>query len=359
MISQERRPYYLSPTLLAFLVSLLVVGCDSGGEPVAGIDRGGQRSPVTSVGKITGFGSVVVNGVRWDTNSAQIFVDGNPGTEADLSIGQIVRVEGLRSDQDDGIANSIEADDLLQGVIEEIDGGAGELIVLRQRVTVNNQTAFGSEIMPSSLNGLSVGDRVEISGFFDENANILVTHIELDDDADDEDEITGVVENLDIGDFAFEIHGLLVDYSQAVLIELPDGAPENGKLVEVKGVFDAARGVFIATELDTEDLFDDFDDGDELEVEGLITRFASSDDFDLAGISVTTTARTEYDNGTAADLAEGVLVEIEGTMNLDAVLVAKEVEFEEADDSAGSDDSNNSDDDSDDSPDSDDSDDGP
>ena len=47
-----------------------------------------------SIGTITGFGSVHVNGVHFVTTGASIVVDGQPGTESDLRVGQVVRVEG-------------------------------------------------------------------------------------------------------------------------------------------------------------------------------------------------------------------------------------------------------------------------
>ena len=49
---------------------------------------------------------------------------------------------------------------------------------------------------------------------------------------------------------------------------------------------------------------------------------------DVAGIPVTTTAATEYEDGTAADLALDVRIEVEGTFDANGVLVADEIEFE-------------------------------
>src|SRR2546430_12554542 len=65
-----------------------------------------------------------------------------------------------------------------------------------------------------------------------------------------------------------------------------------------------------------------------VEEEGLITRFASATDFDVAGEKVTTTASTVFKNGTAADLALNVRVEVRGTLDANKVLVADVVEIE-------------------------------
>src|SRR5258705_8648041 len=61
--------------------------------------------------------------------------------------------------------------------------------------------------------------------------------------------------------------------------------------------------------------------------EALIPRFASATDFDVAGEPVTTTSATLYRNGTEADLALNVKVEVEGSFNSSNVLVAAVVSF--------------------------------
>src|SRR2546430_11163863 len=64
-----------------------------------------------------------------------------------------------------------------------------------------------------------------------------------------------------------------------------------------------------------------------VEEAGLITRFASATDFDVAGEKVTTTASTVFKNGTAADLALNVRVEVRRTLDANKVLVADVVEI--------------------------------
>jgi hypothetical protein len=79
--------------MLAALAASMIAACGGGGgsEPVAGIDRGGVT---IAQGPISGFGSVILNGVRYSTSGATITVDDQPGTESDLRVGQVVRVEG-------------------------------------------------------------------------------------------------------------------------------------------------------------------------------------------------------------------------------------------------------------------------
>jgi hypothetical protein len=68
--------------------------CGGSGTQTAGIDRGGVATPVSVVGPITGFGSIVVNGVHYAVDKASVVVDGDPGGVSDLELGQIVTVVG-------------------------------------------------------------------------------------------------------------------------------------------------------------------------------------------------------------------------------------------------------------------------
>ena len=78
--------------------ALAVTACGSGGEQVAGIDARGNQNPVAVVSKgtITGFGSVIVNGVTYNTSTTTFTIDGAAGTEADLAVGDVVVVDPHR-----------------------------------------------------------------------------------------------------------------------------------------------------------------------------------------------------------------------------------------------------------------------
>ena len=114
---------------LLVLGTALVVACGGGGgDQVAGIDGGGNPAPVAinivSQGTITGFGSVIVNGVRYDTSNATFTIDGSPGTESDLAVGQVVVVSGtINQAGTEGTAASVDFDDAVEGPIESIDLG--------------------------------------------------------------------------------------------------------------------------------------------------------------------------------------------------------------------------------------------
>jgi len=320
----NRRSFVAAVT--STLAALALLGACAGGDgPAPGIDRGGVQSAIAS-GRITGFGSVIVNGIRWSTTSAQIFIDDVAASEAELALGQVVRIEGTRTG-DDGVATSIRAEYLIEGPIAVIDTAAGELIVLGQRVLVDERTVFSSNIVLDSLDGLRVGDFVKISGLIGTTGTLLATYVKLDDES--EAKITGYVMNLDAGLLRFEINGTAVDYSAATVIDVPGGMPAEGMLVRVIGTYDSTALVFSASRIQARSLFDDDDDDDdfEIEVEGIVTRFATAQDFDVSGLPATTTAQTRFVHGTVNDLMLGERVELEGRLGQNGVLIAAEIEF--------------------------------
>ncbi len=316
--------------IFSLALTFTIAGCGGGSETFAGIDAGGTPAPsaVVSKGTISGFGSVIVNGVRYDTASAAISVEGSPATQSDLKVGHVVVVHGtLNSDGITGSATSISFEDLVEGPIGAIDLVAGTITVLSQLVIIDADTSFDDTISPASIEGLALDDVVEVSGFFLADGSINATRIEKKA-AGGEFEVTGLVSNL--SGTTFQINDLVVDFSVAQLDNFPAGTPEDDQLVEAKGVSLGAGGELLATRVEFKgnDLI--ADEGDRIEIEGFITRFASAADFDVDGIPVSTTGATVYENGSEADLALNRKVEVEGTLDAAGVVVATEVEFKRA-----------------------------
>jgi hypothetical protein len=314
---------------LSCLVLGLVVACGGGGGGVAGIDRLG-----VTTGTINGFGSIIVNGIEYETGGASFDIDDGPGSQSDLKVGQQVTIQW--DSTDDGVtrsSQSVSYDDTLEGPISSIDLAGQALVVLGQDVIVDAATSFDDEISPRDLTGLAVDDVVKISGLIDGNGAIRATRIDISDNTDDF-EVRGVVENLDPVDSTFSINGLLVDYLD--VINPPVLA--NGLFVEVEGdSFDA--GTLIATRVAIEDDgISGADDGDDGEVEGYITDFVSATNFAVSGVPVTTNGQTTYEHGVVGDLAVNLKVEVEGEINSSGVLVARKIEFKSGDDDDDGDD---------------------
>jgi hypothetical protein len=302
-------------------------GGGGGGDTIAGIDGTGSPAPspaaTVSVGTITAFGSIFVNGVRFDTDSAEFEIDGASGTQDDLAVGDVVLVTGSLEDNDStaGTATTVVFD-------ESVDVAGNSLVVLGQTVRVGATTTFDDSFADPSLAGIMAGDIVEVSGLRDSNGAIEATRIEPKP-AGLEFETTGIVSALDAANTRFNINALVVDYSAAMLNDFNGGTIADGDLVEVKGV-NFAGGVLDATEVEFKGADLVPDEGDRVEIEGFITRFADATDFDVSGFPVMTNGSTFFEGGSAADLGLNIKVEVEGTVDANGVLVATEVDIRRA-----------------------------
>lgn len=322
--------------LLLSFVGLCVSSCGGGSTQVAAIDGSGitdtppppppsVASSVVTFGSITGFGSVIINGVRYDTSNATFTVDGQPAMETDLAVGDVVLVRGtVNDDGTTGAADSVIFDDVVEAPIASIDVTTDSFVVLGQLVTVTVETSFDDSIQPASLDGLDIDDVVEVSGFVDSNGDITATRIERKAPGG-ELEVTGIVSSLDQGASKFNINALIVDFSAAMLESFPSGDINDGDLVEVKGNNVSATGELLATRVNFRG--NDFAvvQDDRAEIEGFVTRFVSVSDFDVSGFPVTTDDQSEFVNGNASDLGLNRKVEIEGVIDANGVVLATRV----------------------------------
>lgn len=328
-------------TLLTILALTAISGCGSGGNgsssgggantspppppPTGGITRTG-----IAFGSISNFGSVVVNGVEYATDTAAITVDDVAGTEADLRVGDVVLITGtIDENLTTGTADEIVYDDNVEGPVESIDTALGQLVVFGQLVIVNVDTTFDSSISPESLDGLNVDDIVEVTGFIAADGSIAATRIEKNPGSI-QFEVRGTVSNLDTVALQFSINALVVDYASASLDNFPGGQIADGDFVEAKGMTLGANGELIATQVELETTVITGDAGVHVEIESLITRFASAQDFDVAGTPVITNNSTIFEGGVSADLGLKVKVEVEGELDTNGVIVAEKVDIRRA-----------------------------
>ena len=316
---------WLKALAIALGVAALVA-CDTGNQ-TAGIDRGGSTR-VSVAGPITAFGSIVVNGVHYAVDHAAVEIDGDPGTAADLELGQVVMIDGERDAAGaTGTADTVHFRTNVRGSISAIDSATSELTVLGYKVIVGPSTVLDLGMRPAVFSSLGVGDLVSVSGFVSAHGSIEATRVATAA-AGDGLLAFGVVSALDSAALHFNLGVRVVDYSQSVLIEgFASGGPSNGDRGTVKGTSLSATGALVASEV-RHVVDDDVQPGREAEVEGLITRFVSAVDFDVAGRHVTTTASTTYQGGDAGALALNLKVEVEGSTDASGTIVARKIEIE-------------------------------
>src|SRR5210317_1740351 len=110
-------------------------GGDTGGGDTGGID--GRGTPVFAQGSITGFGSIIVNGVKYETEGTEFEIDGETGTEAELEIGDVVSISGTVNDDGiSGTATTVTFDDVVEGPVTAKNANLLQLTVLGQTVQI-------------------------------------------------------------------------------------------------------------------------------------------------------------------------------------------------------------------------------
>lgn len=337
----------MNKTLKYSALSITIAGIL--GLTACGGGGGGSSSgagSITTSGMITGFGSVYVNGVEYETDGSDFSLDDGDDHDQDeggLGVGMVVTVTGtVNPDGITGTATYIEYDDELEGIVlsEDIDDltGTGSMDVMGQTVFVDEMTIFESEVPEITAMGqIAAGQVVEVSGYPSGDGTIFATRVEVElaTHVDEEIEVKGLVTNLTAT--TFEIGNLVVDYSGAVL-EVPGSVLEENLYVEVKsteGFNDLEQ--LIASEVELEgdgDMNHDGDEGDEVEVSGVVTSVHPPEgiatEFEIGGKKVLLVEGTRFEHGSAEDIIVGVTLEAEGRLDATGALLASEIEFEEA-----------------------------
>jgi hypothetical protein len=298
--------------MILTIIAMVLAGCSSSG--------GGGTPPArkaASKGVITGFGSVFVNGVEYDSVGASVTMDDLSSAESELQIGMVVTVNGsIDGSGATGTASSISFADNLEGPVSGIFSPAsGTLVVMGQTVKVDGSTMY-QNINDASL--LALNDLVEVSGFPDANGVILATRIEkksvLFSAGSTTVELKGIVSN--VTGSAFSINALSVNASGVTW----PASLANGSFVEVRGTLAAAGGPMTATFLELEPSFA-AGEGEHVEVEGIVTDYVSLSSFKVNGVPVDGSALG------AVTIANNMKIEVEGTM-VNGVLVAGKSEIE-------------------------------
>jgi hypothetical protein len=324
----------MKTTLAAAGALAVLVAC--GGGSTGSMPQAGMQSVVTS-GTITAFGSVFVNGVRYDVSAAHIIKNDTTVAQSGLAVGEVALVHGREDAQSgQGAADSVDVEDRVVGPIAmmpAIDVAGRQLTVLGQTIMVTASTSFGPGITPGDLTGLKSGDSVEVSGLPGSLGVIVATRIGRAE-SNEPLQVLGTVGTVAAN--TLTINALTVDYSNATLSGFAPGHPANGDLVIARGtVVDATGTKLTATTLRMAETDRDAQaPGGMVEEEGLIMSVSTTSTppvttFELAGgAQVTTTASTVFKNGTAADLAPNVRVEVRGTLDANKLLTADVVEIE-------------------------------
>lgn len=314
----------LATFTLAVSAAFALLGCGGG----VGTGGTGGEVGAFAAGPITGFGSIIVGGVRFDDSAAAVEdSDGGRRSRDELRLGMTVEVNSsaITVDSSGSRANAsrIRFESELSGLVGLVDVTGGSFTLLGQRVTVDSTTVF-DERLARGLAGLSTGQAVEVYAVFDTAAQrYRATRVEPAS-AGQGLRLRGLAAEVDTAAQTLRVGG--TSYSYAGATGVPAGLAA-GQFVRLRLELDllpAPRWVVrsFGTALST------LADVDGLKVQGLISAFASSSSFSVNGRPVDASAAS-FPDGTTG-LAAGVRVEVEGTVRA-GVLRASKVSIESDD----------------------------
>ena len=310
--------------LTALATALSLVGCGGGsGQSATGTDY-------VAAGTISGFGSVMVGGVKYETDNTDFQVDRQTATQDALSVGMVVRVEGtINPDGKTGVAKRIVFDEDLQGAIANLANDVND-------ASLKTFTLFGTEVQVSrtltqyedvTFETLANGQVLEISGYYNTDGILIATYIDQEKDSS-ESKIRGTVSKLNSDSTVFEINGQQIDYTNAQLDDdFVHSSLANGMQVEVEGQI--VNAVLLASEVDLEESINEVfkhSSSDDFDIEGYIANYdENTQTFELRGVKVDASAVTlpkGYNN-----LADNVWVDVEGVYDRTTqTLLATEIE---------------------------------
>ena len=341
---------------------LALSACGESAAPTPTPPAGGTPPPppptaVKTSGVITGFGSIIVNGERYETDDGTIVaVEDEPETTGDdsrLRLGMRVEIDGTETD---GVrtAGRIEYDEELRGPAENITPNTenpefGTFTIAGQTVIIDANTVLDDDfnnvdgvagvdirdLNPALLPG---GDPVvvEVSGYPTETG-VIATRVEnTGEDVDDigregvdgdEIEVKGYVDDVASGGGSITVNTteFLVTSSTVLEDDLVVGDSLIGAFVEIKADINS-MSQYIAVEIESEE--DDLDDAaedDEIDLEGVLQAVDTVADPDVIVVNGVEVA---VDDASAFIGLVGARVSISGTYNGDGVLVVSESDFE-------------------------------
>jgi hypothetical protein len=297
----------------------IVAGCGGGA-----VGSGGTGAPMTSQGTVSGFGSVIVDGLAFDDRDARVEVEDAPGLSilAEARLGQRVEVDHVV----DGVAQTIRIEAELKGTVSSVS--ADRFVALGQTVVVNLDAGLGPITQFAggyrSFADVQAGDPVEVHGVRVLQAGvwqIQATRIERRLIAPFFLRVAGIVEG--VNGSRFQLGALTIEAGASLI--LPAGSSvANGQRVVVFARPSQLTGSTLQAELVRIKPFGAT--GATADIAGVIAALdLGNSTFNLGGVTVRA-ANAQIDPP-ATTLSNGLYVRVRGSFAADGSLVATRVKL--------------------------------
>jgi hypothetical protein len=316
--------------LAAAWAALALAACGGGGSD-AGSTSATPSATATSfaAGPITGFGSVIVRGVRFDDSNAQVSDDdGVSHRSSDLRLGMMAEIEsaGITSDSSGshGLAKSIRFGSEIIGPVSAVAADGSSLVVLGESVQIDTATLFDDRFV-GGLTAITAGTVIEVHGVLDVTSGVYTaTRIEPKPNAPFF-KLRGVVSNIDKTAHTLRIGSGTDTISYDAIAANAPSTLDNGLLVRVRLQTAQVGGQWVAATIVS--AVRKLGDHDEVELEGTITdsTFDTDKKFSVNGIAVDASGAS-FPNGSTG-IVLGARVEVKGSA-VNGVVVATRVTIE-------------------------------
>jgi hypothetical protein len=242
------RNFKMISMLAASSLLFATAGCSEDDDLLSALGFADFEGDVSEAeGLITGFGSVVIDGVRYETNGAAMMDDDdstiNPAT---LSVGMRVDIEskfkeGTAGEEDTGFISKLTVSDQACGKIVSADVSAEKIYVFGEAITYNSDTVFSGFNTENLELELIKDVAIAVSGYRDATSGVLTaTNIRKKALNYAKSKIQGVVDQLDTTSKTFKIQGIkdntgsgfVFNYSSMNDDDIPDSLA-NGQVVHV------------------------------------------------------------------------------------------------------------------------------
>ncbi|MDM0109793.1 DUF5666 domain-containing protein [Variovorax sp. J22R24] len=279
------------------------------GDDGSGVGSGGtgvSTADATGVGAVDGAGSIIVNGLRYDTTTAIGNVQDAP---TGLQLGMTAKVTGpVNASFTSGIARRVDSAADIRGPVGSVDLSQGSFVILGTTVTTDEATVWADA---SGLAAIPAGRTLQVWGLPGAPGMLRATRVEQREPSPAI--LTGTVQNLDAAAHTFTLGGLVVDYGRAVLSGSLDGRPlANGTIVRVRADTFSASGM-VATlvqwwyPLPTTD-------ATTAQFAGIVTDYAGVGSLRVLGFPVDASS-AQVTGGPARAVGNGVKVEVGGVVS--------------------------------------------
>ena len=284
------------------------------------------QPPVTdlALGSITGFGSVIVNGVKYDDSSTTVSIDSDAEkavarTTADLKIGMQVELKHTSA-----VASDVMVSSALRGPVSAIDVAQTTLTVLGQKVLVDVTGADATVLDGfASFADIKANDWVEVHATESADGTLKATRIERESASDSTAiKVAGKLTALDGVAKTFKVGAVTVNFANG-LVRPSAAVLANDQRVYVFSDTPPTAGVVNAKKIRIKDA--KLTGVAQSNIAGLVTDFISAADFKVSGVKVDA-SKAKFENGALADIINGAAVRIKGSVK-DGVISASEIEF--------------------------------